>query len=83
MRELILDVDSSVSETYGDAEGTAYNGHFGCSCYHPLFCLNQFGDVEGALLRDGNVHSAKDWLAVLEPLVARYQGRNLRRWGRN
>jgi hypothetical protein len=25
---------------------------------------------------DGNVHSAKDWRAVLEPVVARYQGRN-------
>jgi hypothetical protein len=82
MRELILDMDSSVSETYGDQEGTAYNGHFGCTCYHPLFCFNQFGDVEQSLLRDGNVHSAKDWRAVLEPVVARYQGRNLRRYFR-
>jgi len=41
MRELILDMDSSVSETYGGQEGTAYNGHFGCTCYHPLFCFNQ------------------------------------------
>jgi hypothetical protein len=82
MRELILDMDSSVSETYGEQEGTAYNGHFGCTCYHPLFCFNQFGDVEQSLLRDGNVHSAKDWRAVLEPVVARYQGRNLRRYFR-
>ena len=28
MRELFLDLDSSVSETYGEQEGTAYNGHF-------------------------------------------------------
>jgi hypothetical protein len=42
MRELILDMDSSVSETYGEEEGTAYNGHFACTCYHPLFCFNQF-----------------------------------------
>jgi hypothetical protein len=82
MRELILDMDSSVSETYGEQEGTAYNGHFGCTCYHPLFCFNQFGDVEQSLLRDGNVHSAKDWRAVLEPVVARYQDRNLRRYFR-
>ena len=46
MRELISDMDSFVSETYGEQEGTAYNGHFGCTCYHPLFCFNQFGDVE-------------------------------------
>lgn len=44
MRELILDLDSSESETYGEQEGTAYNGHFGCTCYHPLFCFNQFGE---------------------------------------
>jgi hypothetical protein len=82
LRELILDLDSSVSETYGEQEGTAYNGHFGCTCYHPLFCFNQFGDVERTLLREGNVHSAKDWLAVLEPVVARYRGQTLPRYFR-
>jgi hypothetical protein len=61
MRELVLDMDSSVSETHGQQGGSAYNGHFDCTCYHPLFCFNQFGDVEGALLREGNAHSAKDW----------------------
>ena len=60
MRELILDLDNSVSEIYGDLEGTAYNGHFGCTCYHTLFCFNQFGDVEQSLLREGNVHSARN-----------------------
>src|ERR1019366_10126203 len=79
MRELILDLDSSVNETYGEQEGTAYNGHFGCTCYHPLFCFNQFGDVERSMLREGNVHSAKDWRNVLEPVVARYRGRKLPR----
>jgi hypothetical protein len=74
MRELILDMDSSVSETHGQQEGSAYNGHFECTCYHPLFCFNQFGDVEGAMLREGHVHSAKDWREVLEPVMARYRG---------
>ncbi len=82
MRELILDLDSSVSETYGEQEGRAYNGHFDCTCYHPLFCFNQFGDVEGALLREGNVHSAKDWRAVLEPVVARYRSQKIPRYFR-
>ncbi|MGB8352738.1 MAG: IS1380 family transposase [Chthoniobacteraceae bacterium] len=74
MRELILDMDSSVSETYGEQEGSAYNGHFGCTCYHPLFCFNQFGDVEEVMLRQGNVHTAEDWRSLLEPVVARYHG---------
>jgi hypothetical protein len=82
IRELILDLDSSVSETYGAQEGTAYNGHFGCTCYHPLFCFNQFGDLERALLREGNVHSADDWHSVLEPVVARYRDANIRRFFR-
>ena len=49
------------SPTHGDQEGTAYNGHFGCTCYHPLFLFNQFGDLERSSLRPGNVHSADDW----------------------
>jgi len=32
LTKLILDMDSSVSETYGQQEGTAYNGHFECTC---------------------------------------------------
>ena len=82
IRELILDLDSSVSETYGSQEGTAYNGHFNCTCYHPLFCFNQFGDLERALLRKGNVHSAEDWHSVLEPVVTRYRDANFRRFFR-
>ena len=80
--EIILDMDSSVSPTHGDQEGTAYNGHFGCTCYHPLFLFNQFGDVERCSLRPGNVHSADDWESVLKPVVVRYKGRNPRRYFR-
>jgi len=81
-REIILDMDSSVSETYGDQEGSAYNGHFGCTCYHPLFCFNQFGDLERCLLRNGNVASADDWQSALEPVVGRYRDLDIRRFFR-
>ena len=67
-------LDSSESPTYGEQEGSAYNGHFGCTCYHPLFVFNQFGDVERCALRTGNVHSAARWRAVLEPVIVRYRG---------
>jgi hypothetical protein len=82
VRRIILDMDSSVSETYGQQEGSAYNGYFGCECYHPLFCFNQFGDVERALLRHGNVASAEDWRSVLEPVVARYRDLDIPRFFR-
>jgi hypothetical protein len=74
---IILDVDSSESPTFGHQEGSAYNGHFRCTCYHPLFVFNQFGDLERCALRPGNVHSAEDWRDVLEPVIARYRERDL------
>ncbi len=73
LKQLILDMDSSVSETYGRQEGTAYNGHFLCVCYHPLFLFNQFGDLEWAMLRRGNNASAKYWRRVLLPVIERYR----------
>jgi hypothetical protein len=75
-------MDSSVSPTHGEQEGTAYNGHFGCTCYHPLFVFNQFGDLERLRLRAGNVHSAEGWRDVLEPVVARYRTTMKRRYFR-
>jgi hypothetical protein len=73
-RTVILDMDSSESPTYGEQEGSAYNGHFASTCYHPLFVFNQFGDVERCALRPGNVHSADGWHTLLEPVIARYRG---------
>jgi hypothetical protein len=74
---VILDMDSSESPTFGAQEGTAWNGHFRCTCYHPLFVFNQFGDLERCMLRPGNVHSAEGWREVLEPVIARYRERGL------
>jgi Transposase DDE domain group 1 len=74
---IILDMDSSESPTHGQQEGSAWNGQFGCTCYHPLFVFNQFGDLERCLLRPGNVHSAEGWRSVLVPVIARYRGRGL------
>src|SRR5918912_1165280 len=82
VKMIVLDMDSSVSPTYGDKEGSAYNGHFGCICYHPLFVFNQFGDLERCALRPGNVHSAEGWRAVLEPVIARYRDGVKRRYFR-
>lgn len=81
-RRIILDMDSSESPVHGEQEGSAYNGHFGGVCYHPLFVFNQFGDCEGARLRPGNVHSAHEWREVLEPVVARYERAGVRRYFR-
>jgi Transposase DDE domain group 1 len=68
-------MDSSVSPTHGEQEMSVWNGHYACTCYHPLFVLNQFGDLERCALRPGNVHSADGWKEVLDPVVARYRGK--------
>ena len=80
--KLILDLDSSVSETYGRQEGSAYNGHFECTCYHPIFCFNHLGDLERVLLRNGNVASADDWRSVLEPVFVRYRNLDISKYFR-
>ena len=58
---IILDMDSSVSPTHGEQEGTAYNGRFGCTCYHPLFLFNQ--------LPSGAIGFARRWCGISKPLV--------------
>jgi Transposase DDE domain group 1 len=82
VKGIVLDMDSSVSPTYGEQEGSADNGHFRCTCYHPLFVFNPFGDLERCALRPGNVPSAEGWRAVLEPVVARYRTTMKRRYFR-
>ena len=67
-RGIVLDMDSSVSPTHGEQESSVWNGHYACTCYHPLFVFNQFGDLERCALRPGNVHSADGWDGVVRYL---------------
>src|SRR5262249_22593986 len=73
LTSVVLDMAAAVGEPSGRQQGPAYNGHFGCTCYHPLFLFNHFGDLERAMLRRGNHHSAKFWRRVLLPVIARYR----------
>jgi Transposase DDE domain group 1 len=52
-------MDSSVSPTHGEQENSVWNGHYACTCYHPLFVFNQFDDLERCSLRPGNVHKRR------------------------
>ena len=81
-RRVILDMDSSESPVHGGQEGASYNGHFGSTCYYPLFVFTQFGNCEGAMLCAGNVHSAHRWRDVLDPLLSRYERTGVRRYFR-
>jgi len=53
------------------------------ACDHPLFCFNQHGDLERALLRKVMSTDLKEgWRAVLEPIVARCRNDKIRRFFR-
>lgn len=43
---LIVDDSLGVSPTSGDQDGAAYNCHFACIYYHPVFVSDQFGDLD-------------------------------------
>ena len=74
---IILDMDSSVSPTHGEQEGTAYNGH--CRLYllpSAIPVRTSSATWSDRSLRPGNVHSARRrWRNVLEPAVMRYTGK--------
>ena len=72
LKKIILDMDSTESPAYGEQEESAYNGHFGLKCYHPLFVFNQHGDCLKVKLTPGNVHSADGWREFIEPLLRYY-----------
>jgi hypothetical protein len=72
-QRVVLDMDSTEIPVYGQQEQSAYNGHFGSTCYHPLLLFNREGDCLAAKLRPGNVHSAEDWEELLLPEIERQQ----------
>lgn len=70
-RETTLDLDSLPREVFGQQPGSAWNGHYGMNCYHPLVVRSEWGDYLGAKLRPGNVHTADGGLAFVLPLLRR------------
>jgi len=70
-RETTLDLDSLPHEVFGKQPGSAWNGHYGMNCYHPLVVRSEWGDYLGAKLRPGNVHTADGGLAFVLPLLRR------------
>ena len=67
-QRVVLDMDSTEIQVYGQQEQSAYNGHFESTCYHPLLLFSREGNCLAAKLRPGNVHSAEGWEEVLLPL---------------
>jgi hypothetical protein len=67
--EIALDLDSLPVEVHGHQSGSAYNGHYGIRCFHPLVLRSSRGDFLAGRLRPGNVHTADGALAFALPAL--------------
>lgn len=54
---MLLDLDSTLLNTYGNQEGEDFNYHYQAHGYHPLLCFDSLtGDLIKAELRKGSMH---------------------------
>ena len=71
--EMIFDLDSTHSDTFGNQEMTDYNAHYQTTGYHPLVAFDGLtGDFLKAELRSGNVYTSKGVAAFTRPLFEHY-----------
>ena len=70
---IILDLDSTLLDTYGKQEGRAFNFHYQSNGYHPLVCYDGItGDLIKIQLRDGNKYSCTGVVDFLQPILDKY-----------
>jgi len=72
--DMIIDLDSTHSDTFGVQEETDYNAHYQTNGYHPLVAFDGLnGDFLKAKLRSGNQYTSKGVKDFLEPLLKHYE----------
>src|SRR5699024_11063447 len=72
--DMIIDLDSTHSDTFGVQEETDYNAHYQTYCYHPLVAFDGLnGDFLKDKLRSGNQYTSKGVKDFLEPLLKHYE----------
>lgn len=71
---LLLDLDTTLLDTYGNQEGNAFNYHYQAHGYHPIFCYDGItGDLLKARLRDGNQYCSNGSGQFMEELLNELQ----------
>lgn len=69
-RYLTIDVDSLPIEVHGHQPGSAYNGYYHQTMYHPIVAsFAETGDLLDARLREGNCHTANGALSFVINLL--------------
>lgn len=75
-QEMVLDLDSTHSDTFGNQESTDYNAHYGTTGYHPLLAFDGLtGLFLGAKLRSGNQYTSKGVGSFVRNLLDSYKDR--------
>ena len=75
---VLLDVDSTLFETYGHQEGEGFNFHYRAHGYHPLLCYDGLtGDLIKSELRDGTQYCGNDADKFMESILGEYLARNI------
>lgn len=70
---LILDLDSTHADTYGDQEETAFNAHYGTVGFHPIVAFDGMtGDFLKAKLRAGNAYTSNGVVPFVQPVIEHY-----------
>ena len=70
---IILDLDSTLLNTYGKQEGRAFNFHYQSNGYHPLVCYDGLtGDLIKIQLRDETQYSSTGVVEFLQPILDEY-----------
>lgn len=70
---ILLDIDSTLFDTFGSQEGEGFNYHYSNHGYHPLLCYDGLtGDLLKAMLRPGAVYTSTDCCQFLKPLLMEY-----------
>ena len=76
---ILLDLDSTLFNTYGHQEGEGFNFHYQAHGYHPLLCYDGLtGDLLKAELRDGTLHCSNDADKFMEPILQEYLNREIK-----
>ena len=74
----MLDMDSSESPTYGEQEGSAYNGHFGCTCYPPAVRIQPAWRSGAVCAKAGQCTRPMAGVGYWNRVVSRYRSNGTR-----
>ena len=73
-QQVTVDFDSTMLEVFGSQGGSAYNGHYKCTGYHPLLAqVAETGDWVDGVLRSGEVWTAEGAVEFVLKVLAQVE----------